>query len=64
MDVPLREETIAIHGIRVRFEEDAPKSFHVEPGGLAPKVQREGAVVSVELPALERHSMLIGEYGG
>ncbi len=64
MDVPLREETIAIHGIRVRFEEDAPKSFHVEPGGLAPKIQREGAVVNVELPPLDRHCMLTGEYRG
>jgi len=60
--VPLREETIAIHGIRLRFEKDAPQSFHVEPSGLMPNSERDGAAVVVELPALERHAMLIGEY--
>src|SRR5207248_10162514 len=31
-DVPLREEAIPIHDIRIRFEKNTPKSFHVEPG--------------------------------
>ena len=61
-DVPLREETIPIHGIRGRFEMDARQSFHVEPGRLTPRAERDGAAVVVELPPLERHAMLIGEY--
>jgi hypothetical protein len=61
-DVPLREETIPIHGIRVRFEPDAPRSFHVEPGGLVPKTRREEGAVVVEVPPLERHVLLVGEF--
>ena len=62
-DVPLREESIPIHGIRVTFREGAnvPKRFHVEPGGVEPLVVREGERTTVELPPLNIHSMLIGE---
>lgn len=60
-DVPLREETVPIHGIRVRFGKDAPKTFHVEPGGLAPRVTRDGLAAVVELPPLGVHAMLVGE---
>jgi type 1 glutamine amidotransferase len=60
-DVPLREEVVAVHGIRVRFEEDVPKSFHVEPGGLVPRIQRADKATIVEMPPLEIHSMLVGE---
>lgn len=62
MDVPLREETIPIHDIRVRFDRNAPKSFHVEPGGLVPKVHRDGLATVVELPPLNIHALLIGEF--
>ena len=44
------------------FEKDAPKSFHVEPGGLVPRVHRDGAASVVEMPPLAVHAMLIGEY--
>jgi hypothetical protein len=60
-DVPLREESIPIPGIRVRFRNPAPKAFHVEPGGLQPVVTREGDETIVEMPILEIHSMLIAE---
>ncbi len=63
-DVPLREETIPIHGIRVRFEGAAPSRFHVEPGGIAVEGLREGDAVVVDVPPLERHAMLIGEWPG
>jgi hypothetical protein len=62
LDVPLREETIPVHGIRVRFEKDTPKRFHVEPGGVAPRVRKEGSATVVELPPLELHALLIGEW--
>lgn len=61
-DVPLREETVPIHGITVRFRKDAPKSFHFEPGGREVKVRREGEATAVEVPPLEVHGMLVGEY--
>ncbi len=61
-DVPLREETIPIHGIAVRFERDVPKRFHVEPGGAEPRVRKDGSATVVELPPLELHAMLIGEW--
>jgi hypothetical protein len=61
-DVPLREEVVAVHGIRVRFEGEIPKSFHVEPGNLVPRVTREDKAAVVELPPLEVHSMLVGEF--
>jgi hypothetical protein len=60
-DVPLREESVPVHGIRVRFEGPAPSRFHVEPGGLSPAVRREGTTTVVEVPPLEVHAMLVGE---
>lgn len=61
--VPLREETVPVHGIRVTFTGAVPKKFHVEPGGLVPKVAREGTSAVVELPPLEIHALLVGEFG-
>lgn len=61
VDVPLREEAVPIHGIRVRFEDIAARRFHVEPGGLTPKVRREGKATVVELPPLEVHAILVAE---
>jgi hypothetical protein len=61
-DVPLREEVVAVHGIRVRVEGDVPKSFHIEPGNLSPRVQRNDNATVVELPPLEIHALLVGEY--
>ena len=61
-DVPLREETVPIHGIRVRFEKDVPRRFHVEPGGFEPTVHKDGAATVVELPPLDVHALLVGEW--
>ena len=63
-DVPLREETIPIHGLRVRFAGPAPARLHVEPGGIAVDGRREGDSVVVDLPPLERHAMLVAEWPG
>jgi len=61
-DVPLREESIPIHGIRVTFRDRAsvPRRFHVEPGNIEPRVVHEGDRTTVELPPLDIHCMLIG----
>jgi hypothetical protein len=59
--VPLREETVPVHGIRVRFPSDAFKRFHVEPGAIAPEVVRERDEVEVRVPPLEVHVVVVGE---
>jgi hypothetical protein len=61
-DVPLREETIPIHGITLHFRETAPRSFHWEPDGNPVKVQRHGSAAELVLPPLELHALLVGEY--
>jgi hypothetical protein len=61
-DVPLREETVPIHGISVRFDKEVPRRFHVEPGGVEPRVRKEGEATVVEMPPLELHAMLVGEW--
>jgi hypothetical protein len=61
-EVPLREEVVPIHGITVRIRRDVPKSFHCEPGGRSLPARWDQKIAVVELPALETHMMLIGEY--
>ncbi len=61
VEVPLREEAVPIHGIRLRFTGDAWKSFHVEPGNVAVQSIRDGDETLVSLPPLEIHYMLVGE---
>jgi hypothetical protein len=56
-EVPLREETIPIVGIRVRFRGATPKNVRLEPGGR--RVDINGDVL--ELPPLELHAMLVAE---
>jgi hypothetical protein len=62
VDVPLREEVVPIHGIKVKFSANVPRSFHLEPGNRAVRVQRREDFTVVELPPLEVHAMLVGEY--
>jgi hypothetical protein len=61
VDVPLREETVPVHGIRLTFRDLPVKRFHIEPGAIEPVVLREGDATIVELPPLDIHAMLIGE---
>ena len=60
--VPLREEALPVHGIKLRFSGEVPKRFHVEPGGTAPEVVREGGSVVVSVPKLDVHLMAVGEW--
>jgi hypothetical protein len=61
-DVPLREEVVPIHDIRVTF---APgyrfKRVHLEPEGKELKVERAKNGTIVTVPRLEVHSMIVGE---
>jgi hypothetical protein len=61
-EVPLREETIPIHGIAITFRKDAPTRFRCEPGGRAVDVKKDGDAVTVTCPPLDIHMVLVGEY--
>jgi hypothetical protein len=61
-EVPLREEAVAVHGVKVSFRGDAPKRFHIEPGGIEPQVARREGSVEVACPPLEVHAMLVAEW--
>jgi hypothetical protein len=62
MDVPLREEIVPIDGIEVWFHCDAPRRFHCEPGKRAVQVRQHGKNSVVRLPAVDIHTILVGEY--
>jgi hypothetical protein len=61
-DVPLREETIPIPGIVVRFDK-APRRAHLKPGGRALAVRFDGGRATVEVPPLALHALVVAEYG-
>jgi hypothetical protein len=60
-DVPLREETIAVHGIEVVFHAAAPAKLVCEPGAQAVESRRQGKDTVVKLPPLEMHYILVAE---
>jgi hypothetical protein len=60
VDVPLREETVPIHGIRVDLRNQPVRKILVEPGHrFATVIHPTGPFV--ELPPLELHQMLVLE---
>jgi hypothetical protein len=61
-EVPLREETIPVHGIAITFRKDPPTRFRCEPGGRAVDVKKDGDAVTVTCPPLDIHMVLVGEY--
>jgi hypothetical protein len=61
-EVPLREETVPVPGIRVRFERDVPARVHLEPGGQELPLRHDGPAAYVEVPPLEVHALVVGEY--
>ena len=60
-DAPLREETLPIHGIRVRFDGYKISRIHLEPEGKPLAIRREGSTLEVVVPKLEIHSMVVAE---
>lgn len=60
-EVPLREEVLPIHGITVRFSGSAPERFRCQPGDRAVTAQRTAEGITVTLPPLEIHTLLVGE---
>lgn len=60
-DVPLREESVAIHGIRVSVAGPQYSRWHVEPGNREVRVEKTQDSVTLHLPPVDVHVMLIGE---
>jgi hypothetical protein len=60
-DVPLREETVPIHDIRVTFRDYKLGRIHLEPGGLELPRQPDGAATVVTVPRLDVHAMVVAE---
>jgi hypothetical protein len=60
-EVPLREETLPIHDIAVRFRGYAIERVHLEPGCTELKPVRDGDVVRITVPRLVIHAMVVAE---
>ena len=61
-DVPLREEVVPIHDIRVKFGPDYRfRRIHLEPEGRNLEMQKTPEGVSVVVPRLDVHAMVVGE---
>jgi beta-galactosidase GanA len=60
-DVPLREEIVPIHAIRVHFSGYHITKVHLEPEGRPLPMIRTKTGVEVVVPALEIHSMVVAE---
>ncbi len=61
-DVPLREEVVPIHDIRVTFRPDySIGRVHLEPGGVELPIQKSESGISIVVPKLEVHAMVVAE---
>jgi type 1 glutamine amidotransferase len=61
-DVPLREETLPIHGIRVTFRPGtAVERVHLEPGGQEIEVTEDDQGPGVTVPTLDVHAIVVAE---
>ncbi len=61
-DVPLREETVPIHNLRVTFRSDYRfDRIHLEPEGIDLVLEAHPAGATVTVPKLEVHAMVVGE---
>ena len=64
-DVPLREETVPIHDIRVSFgPQYRLRKVHLEPEGKPLPVRKIPQGFEVTVPRLDVHSMVVGELEG
>jgi hypothetical protein len=61
VDVPLREETLPISGIKLRFAGLGIKRFHLEPEGSDLSPTTDGDTQVIEVPTLAVHSMVVAE---
>jgi hypothetical protein len=63
-DVPLREETLPIHDIRITFRPDyAITRVRLEPEGIELPVEETFGSLSIVVPRLDIHSLVVAEFG-
>jgi hypothetical protein len=61
-DVPLREEVVPIHDIRITFDPRYTlRKVHLEPGGGELVMSRSPRGTTVTVPRLDVHAMVVGE---
>lgn len=60
-DVPLREEIVPIHTIRLRFQGYRVSRVHLEPEGKLLPMTRTKTGVEVVVPVLDIHRMVVAE---
>ena len=60
-DVPLREETLPIHDIRIGFRGYKLGRVHLEPNGTDLEKKTTDDVVTVSVPRLDVHAMVVAE---
>ncbi|MFO0879025.1 MAG: beta-galactosidase trimerization domain-containing protein [Gemmataceae bacterium] len=60
-EVPLREEVLPIHGVRVRFHGAGPRRCVLQPEGRALTLRREGASTVALVPRLDLHAIVVCE---
>jgi hypothetical protein len=60
-DVPLPEEVVPVHGIKIAFDGYDISRAHLEPGGVELKLSKSGDRVEVEAPPLDTHRMVVAE---
>lgn len=61
VDVPLREESVPIHDIKISFRRMKTRSVHVEPDGVVLKPETQAEIQTVTLPPLSIHAMVVVE---
>ena len=60
-DVPLREEFVPIHNIKVQFTDYNILRIHLEPQGQELEIIKSSNYVQVLIPSLEIHNMIVAE---
>jgi len=60
-DVPLREEVIPIHEIKLQFKGYNIKRIHLEPAGVDLKAVKIAGGEQVTVPRLDIHTMVVAE---
>ncbi|MEI8211180.1 MAG: alpha-amylase family protein [Planctomycetota bacterium] len=60
-EVPLREESIPIHGIRINVHRGSVDRARIEPQGIALPIQHQEGMTILELPPIEVHSAVVLE---
>jgi hypothetical protein len=60
-DIPLHEEIVPVHDIKVAFKGYGISRVHLEPEGIDLTVTKNGDTSQVTVPKIEIHSMVVAE---